>query len=47
MINSKKNNSYYIAILEIISHCTKKVSSGLFKNLINKMCLQIIFDIHV
>ena len=35
------NCNCYIAILETISLCAKK-SSGSFKNVINKMCLQII-----
>ena len=31
-------------ILEIIFLCEKKMSTGLFKNIIKKMCLQIIYN---
>ena len=45
MINSKWNYSYLIEISETIYLCEKTMSSGLLKDVIDKMCLEIILDI--
>ena len=45
MINCKQNYLYLIETSETIS--VKKVSSGLFKNVIDKMCLEIIYLIYM
>ena len=49
MTNFSLNCHYYMAILEIIYLCTKKkkMSSNLFKNVIYKLCLLIIYLIYM
>ena len=46
MINSKQNYLCLIEILYDLIVC-KKMSSSSFKNTINKVCLQIIFNMYV
>ena len=47
MTYSKKNDSCLIEISESIYLYEKKASSGLFKNVINKICLGIIYLIYM
>ena len=46
MIYNKLNYSYLIEISETIK-MSWKMNSGLFKNVINKMCLEILFLMNV
>ena len=46
MINSLENYSYLIDVSEAINRGKKKMNSGLFKNIIKKMCREIIYLIY-